>query len=195
MEKKIELFAICGRSGSGKDTILKGVMQDMCGDLFHRIINCTTRPIREGETPDQDYHFMTDIDFRLLDNDDRFIETTTFNNWHYGTLIDDLDKDKINIGVFNPKSIYQLKQLQNIDLTVFYAMITDKMCLTRLMDREPNPDYKEICRRFLADKEDFEYFENSHIIDWKFFNHTRADLNQAVRNIIQLGLDKSNKIY
>ena len=31
-----------------------------------------------------------------------------------GIPIDGVDKDKINIGVFNPKSIYQLNQLQTV---------------------------------------------------------------------------------
>lgn len=35
----------------------------------------------------------------------KWIEFTCFNNWWYGTSIDALVKDKINIGIFSPKAI------------------------------------------------------------------------------------------
>jgi len=33
------------------------------------------------------------------------LEATIFNNWCYGTSIDNLDINAINIGVFNPEGI------------------------------------------------------------------------------------------
>jgi hypothetical protein len=35
----------------------------------------------------------------------KWIEFTCFNSWWYGTSIDALTKDKINIGIFSPKAI------------------------------------------------------------------------------------------
>jgi hypothetical protein len=37
------------------------------------------------------------------------LEATVFNNWCYGTSIKNLDKDALNIGVFNPEGVEILR--------------------------------------------------------------------------------------
>ena len=43
-----KVIALIGEAGSGKDTIMQGVLK-RCPTQFHEIISCTTRPIREGK--------------------------------------------------------------------------------------------------------------------------------------------------
>ena len=45
----------------------------------------------------------------------KWIEFSCFNNWWYGTSIDALTKDKINVGVFSPNSIKQLLENDEIN--------------------------------------------------------------------------------
>lgn len=151
-KNKIIIIALFGPAGSGKDFI-----QDRSAEVLdlHKIVSCTTRPPREGEKHGIAYHFLDLYDFARKVDKKEMLETTCFRNWYYGTSIDALSEDKINIGVFNVQGIKNL--LQDSRLLVFPVFIqcADKIRLERQLDREKNPDCIEICRRFLTDKEDF----------------------------------------
>ena len=71
-----------GASASGKSTLENQLLEsdDVC-----RIISTTTRDMRSGEVADVNYHFITFREFIELDNDDQFIQTTSFANNFYGT--------------------------------------------------------------------------------------------------------------
>lgn len=91
----------------------------------------------------------------------QLLEYTCFNGWYYGTYINELKPNKINIGVFNPQGIRNL--LKNIDdnfeVLPVWIQASDKHRLLRSLKREFSPDCTEICRRFLADKKDFSNIE------------------------------------
>ena len=48
---KKQVIAICGKSGSGKDTIMKEILKRY-PNFFKPIVSYTTRPRREHETED-----------------------------------------------------------------------------------------------------------------------------------------------
>lgn len=149
------IFAIIGEAGTGKDYFLRKVV-DTYPQLFHEIISCTTRPPREGEIHGKNYYFLKEKDFIQKINNHSMLEHTSFREWYYGTSLDSLSQDKINIGVFNPAGIYNLLQHhQDINLKVFRLKVTDKERIKRQLNREENPNIHEICRRFLTDEEDF----------------------------------------
>ena len=84
------------------------------------------------------------------------LEYTYFNGWYYGTGLESVDEYKINIGVFNPRGIQKLSaRREEIDLKVFLIDASDKTRLLRQLNRENNPNVKEIIRRFNTDEEDF----------------------------------------
>lgn len=57
------IFCVMGKSASGKDTIYNKILQDD-SLMLSRIIPYTTRPIRDGETQDKDYHFCNEEDVK-----------------------------------------------------------------------------------------------------------------------------------
>ena len=61
---------LCGKSGSGKDTILKR----LCKRGFTPIVSLTSRPIREGETNGVEYNFVSRELFESLIRDKKLIE-------------------------------------------------------------------------------------------------------------------------
>lgn len=149
---KYKIIALFGESGSGKDTVLK----ELCrGKEYNKIISVTTRPIREKELQGVDYDFVDSIGFaeKLLSGD--LIEATSFRDWFYGTDIKSLNKEKINVGVFNIASIECLLEDNRLKVYPIYLYSSNKTRLLRSLEREINPDCEEICRRFLADKKDF----------------------------------------
>ena len=126
---------------------------------MHKIIPYTTRPKREKEVNDKDYHFISNEIFNKMKEAETFLETTCFNNWNYGTSIKDLDINKINIGVFNPQGIQNIFDhfyANQIIILPIQIYANNKIRLIRSLHREQNPNCKEICRRFLTDEEDFE---------------------------------------
>ena len=151
---KYKIIALCGKAGSGKDTVLRHIVST-APERFNEIISCTTRPMREGEVEGVNYFFLTDEEFQRMESRGEMLETTEFNGWRYGTGLFTLEKEKINVGVFNPAGLRELRSNDAIDLDIFYIKAPDKTRLLRQLNREKNPDCQEICRRYFTDKDDF----------------------------------------
>ena len=152
--EKYKVVALFGESGSGKDTIQNAIVS-ACADM-NKIISCTTRPKRDYERDGIDYHYLTTEKFAEKVLNGEMLEATEFNNWFYGTDINQLKEDKINIGVFSITSIECLLEDNKLDVYPVLIDASDKVRLIRTLNREENPDCKEICRRFFADEQDFD---------------------------------------
>ena len=145
---KIIVVAFVGKSGAGKDYCMKKVAED---NNWHIIVSSTTRPKRDYEVEGVDYHFLTEKEFAAA----CFLETASFNGWHYGTRYEDLDPDNVNVGVFNPTGLKSLAAQDDINLKIVYVKASDKTRLLRQLNREEEPNVKEIIRRFGTDEADF----------------------------------------
>ena len=151
---KVKLIALFGESGAGKDTIQHWLESEFSN--MHGLVSYTTRPPRDYEVEGKEYHFTTKENFKKLIAENKILEYTIFNWWYYGTCIDNLKKDMINVGVFNPEGIRKLlKHSEKIDILPVWIQASGKNRLLRSLYREINPDCTEICRRFLADQDDF----------------------------------------
>lgn len=169
---KIKIIALFGKSGAGKDTIQNIMLQK--SDKYHKIISCTTRPKREYEQDGVDYHFIDEKEFTLKTLNGSMLEATTFRNWFYGTPVESLDLDKINVGVFNIQGIETLLEDERLDVYPIYVQASDKVRLLRSLNREENPDCVEICRRFQTDEQDFYNIP---------FEYEVLDNNEEVENL------------
>ena len=158
------IFCIMGKSGTGKDTLYKRLLGD--GELpFERLVPCTTRPIRAGEQNGREYHFYTVDEFRALEKAGKVIESrcyaTVHGPWYYFTAddgqIDLALRSTLLIGTL--ESYLALRAYYGADRVVpVYVEVEDGERLQRALDREraeAEPKYRELCRRFLSDSEDF----------------------------------------
>lgn len=153
-----------GKSSSGKDTIYKLLLKREDLDL-EPIVLYTTRPIRDNEIDGEEYHFVDESKLRELENAGKVIECrcydTVFGPWYYFTAADDqvdLDKrDYMAIGTVD--SFVSFKDFYGEDKVVpIYIEVEDGIRLSRALNREMSqdkPKYEEMCRRFLADQQDF----------------------------------------
>lgn len=173
-----KLIAVIGESGSGKDYFVRTIVSEIPN--IRRVINCTTRPMRQNEINDVDYHFITPQEYgeRLVSM--RLIEATSFNDWFYGTDVEDLSSNVVNIGVFNPASIDILEENPKIDLKVIYVKTNDRTRLQRQLNRDKNVNVNEIIRRFQADQQDFSFLPDNVII---LPNESFTDLSASVATI------------
>lgn len=179
-----KIFYILGKSSTGKDTIYKEILKDKELNLKD-IILYTTRPIRDGEISGKSYHFVDENEYEEIKKSGNIIEERAYNTmhgvWRYFTVKDeniDLDKnDYLIIGVL--KSFVDTKEYFGEDKVVpIYIEVEDGTRLQRALNREKKPEnrrYKEMCRRYLADSEDFseEKIENAGIS--KRFENTDLD--------------------
>lgn len=156
-EEKYDLIALVGKSGSGKDTILKEMQRMTSPHSLHTVISYTTRPPREGEIDGVDYNFVSIEEMTKMILSDEVIEASIFRDWCYGTSLASLDNKKINIGVFNMDGISSLMECKSqINLRVYYIIAKGKTRIIRQLLREEDPDIEEIFRRYITDEDDFE---------------------------------------
>lgn len=78
------IIVLSGPSGVGKSTIIKKVREKMPDLRFS--VSCTTRPMRNGETSDVDYHFLSKEEFLRRREAGDFIESAEVFANFYGTL-------------------------------------------------------------------------------------------------------------
>ena len=155
-----KIFCIVGKSCSGKDTFYSRILALKQPGL-RPVTPYTTRPIRKGETDGQNYHFVTEDQLRQYEMEGRVIEKrayrTTQGLWTYFTLRFELDTDRLLITTLEGAESLMGYYGQPA-VCVVYLHVDDRTRLVRCIDREDcqeNPDYTEVCRRFLADQEDF----------------------------------------
>ena len=179
-----------GKSASGKDTIYKKIKEQF--PEFKTIVIYTTRPIREGEKDGVEYFFVDDKEAKRLQEEGKVIELRAYNTvhgiWKYFTVDDgqfDADENLLAIGTL--ESYVQLKKyFGQAKLVPLYIEVEDGIRLERALSRERQqrvPKYEELCRRFLADAEDFsaEKLKEAGITQ-KFANE---DMNRCVGEIIE----------
>ena len=86
------MIVLVGASASGKTEVTKVLAKKYD---FKKFITHTTRPIRQGEINDVDYHFVTKQKFEELIKQDYFIEYTIYNGNYYGTWKKEIDDNKV----------------------------------------------------------------------------------------------------
>ena len=158
------IFYLMGKSASGKDTIYQKLLEKRDLDL-QRIVLYTTRPIREGEAEGREYYFTDEQKLQTLQNEGRLIELRSYDTvhgvWHYFTADDGQIELKSYdyLGIGTLESYQKMKEYFGQDTMVpLYIEVEDGERLSRALTREKkqkSPRYAELCRRFLADCEDF----------------------------------------
>ena len=189
-----KIIALCGKSGAGKDSLMMAIFSHL-EKYLNPIISHTTRPKREKEIADKSYHFVSEDEFLTLIDENKMLETTSFNNWYYGTSIDSLSNDKINIGVFNPDGIMSLLEDDRIELEIYYITAKGKTRLIRQLNREENPNVDEIIRRYSADEIQFQKMNNIEcniMVNETFGDYTTIvdSICEKVRQYAEMDQDK-----
>ena len=157
------IFCVMGKSSSGKDTIYKKLKEEYKNLL--PITMYTTRPIRNGEHEGVEYYFVSNEKFNEMKCENKVIEYRTYDTVHGPWTYFTADDGQINIDKENYLVIGTLKSYQSIkeffgedNVTGIYVEVDDGIRLQRALKREmqeEHPKYEEMCRRFLADQEDF----------------------------------------
>ncbi|MGL5437853.1 MAG: guanylate kinase [Lachnospiraceae bacterium] len=157
------IYYLMGKSASGKDTLYKRLLQE-CPAL-RTVVTYTTRPVRIGETGGVEYYFTDDDQLEYIRQQGKVIEQrtyqTVFGPWTYATVDDgQINLEEASYLVIGTLESYrEMKRYFGQNVVVpLYIQIDDGVRLIRAIERErqqEEPKYTELCRRFLADEEDF----------------------------------------
>ena len=158
-----KIYCVMGKSSSGKDTVYKKLKEQY--KEFRLIVPYTTRPIREGEKDGVEYYFVREDRFCEMKESKKVIEARSYNTkcgiWTYFTADDgqiDLNaSDYLLIGTLVSYRALR-KYFGESYIVPIYLEVEDGLRLVRALERErrqDEPKYAEMCRRFLADEEDF----------------------------------------
>lgn len=152
-----------GKSASGKDSIYHQLMKAF---PFEKVVIYTTRPMRQGEKNGVQYYFTDEAAYQKSLAEGKVIESRCYQTmhgpWIYYTVDDGIVKrdgkpQYLMIGTL--ESYENLKSYYGEDMLVpIYLEVEDGIRLERALKRErqqESPKYKEMCRRYLADEEDF----------------------------------------
>lgn len=194
-EKQLEeamgkIYVLMGKSATGKDTVFKRLI-GMKELALRTVVGYTTRPIRRGEANGKEYFFVTEEKWQSLKEENKVIESRTYHtvvgDWHYFTVDDgqiDLNgQDYLFISTLS--GFEQLKKYYGEDVVLpLYIEVDDDQRLWRSISRErrqAKPNYDEVCRRFLADQQDFCEEEIARVGVNKRYRNT--DLEECVKAV------------
>ena len=167
-----KIFCIMGKSSSGKDTLYQLLLKK---EELHlsRVIPYTTRPRRR------------------LEEEGKIIELRSYDTvhgiWKYFTADDgQICLEKNNYIIIATLEAYEKMLLffgKGVMVPI-YVEVEDGIRLQRALDREKlqdQPKYAELCRRFLADTEDFSEEKLLHAnIKKRFYNETLENTCQEI---------------
>lgn len=180
-----------GKSATGKDTIFKR-LKETEGLHLKTVVNYTTRPIREGEKNGVEYFFVDDNRLKDMKERDKVIEHRSYNTihgvWNYFTVddgqIDLLQSHYLMIGTL--ESYAQIRRYYGIEnVYPIYIEVEDRIRIRRALTREQKqkiPKFAELCRRYLADEEDFSEKNIEALGIVKKYNN--IDINICIQQII-----------
>lgn len=153
---KNEKVIILGKSGSGKDFLLRRLSEKG----LKSCLKWTTRPKRKFEKQGITYNFVDDSEFLQSINENKFLTYQEFEvtpeysdpeKWYYGITMDEFESSQVLI--MTPGEFDDVSEEQRKSCFVVYLDIDRKVRESRLHTREDKND--SIKRRLDSDEIDF----------------------------------------
>ena len=190
------IYYLLGKSATGKDTLYKEILKRR--PKLRTVTMYTTRPIREGETDGVEYFFTGREELERQLASGKVIESSTYQTiagpWTYYTV------DDWQFNVADDESCLMIVTLESYEkmctyfesgkMVPVYIEVPDGIRLLRAVKREENqkkPNYREVCRRYLADEKDFSEENLERLGVTKRYQNT--DMEICVEEILR-DLDK-----
>lgn len=177
-----KILILSGPTGSGESTLTKELSLKF--PKFKRLITATSRNIRSGEIPGEDYYFFTKEEFLKEIEKGNIIEYTYIENrdTYYGSYKPDLEKKLLEgyviVNVDHVGVQYYKKNYGAI--AIFIRPDSIESIKTRLKKRNPEMTDEEIALRL--DNAKSEIKNEEHFYDFKIINRDNC-LNEALTEL------------
>ena len=181
-------------SGAGKTTLVNLLSQK---DNFEISISHTTRQPRPNETPNKDYYFINDDEFKRLINNQEFLEYAKVFENYYGTtrtpVIDKLNKNKNVLFDIDWQGADQIRNKRlDYKLISFFILPPSKEIL---FERLSNRDMKD---KLIAE-ERMKQFERDMLhwinYDYVVINENLEECYFKIQNLINAEINNGSKDY
>lgn len=190
------IYYLLGKSATGKDTLYKEILKRR--PKLRTVTMYTTRPIREGETDGVEYFFTGREELERQLASGKVIESRIYQTiagpWTYYTVDDgqfDVADDESCLMIGTLESYEKMcAYFEAGKMVPVYIEVPDGIRLLRAVKREENqkkPNYREVCRRYLADEKDFSEENLERLGVTKRYQNT--DMEICVEEILR-DLDK-----
>ena len=190
------IYYLLGKSATGKDTLYKEILKRR--PKLRTVTMYTTSPIREGETDGVEYFFTDREELERQLASGKVIESRTYQTiagpWTYYTVDDgqfDVADDESCLMIGTLESYEKMcAYFEAGKMVPVYIEVPDGIRLLRAVKREENqkkPNYREVCRRYLADEKDFSEENLERLGITKRYQNT--DMEMCVEEILR-DLDK-----
>ena len=173
----MSIIIISGPSGSGQDSVIKGLEKKF---ELKRITTATTRIMRSGESQGNPYYFISEDEFKKKIDENKFFEyACEYNNNYYGVTHKEIERakksKKINIWKIEYKGVITAKKMMP---KIKAILITSPLNILekRIRLRDKNKGEKYIKERIDYTKE---FLKHKNIYDYKIINK-EGKLNETI---------------
>jgi len=193
MERKSNLFIISAPSGAGKTTLVRGLIEQI--QPYHsieRIVTYTSRVIRPREIPGQDYHFISEDEFKQRIDQQFFIEWSNAYGAYYGSPRHELAKLEHGtslIMILDVKGALNVIQEHSTAVSIWVSPPDLDELHRRLMRRGSESDAQrearlKLAQQELADQEALKKFQHQLVnVD---YHKTVDQLAEIVKKSLQM---------
>jgi guanylate kinase len=176
------MIILTGPSASGKTEIAKilGIKYNI-----KKVITHPTRPMRVNEKPCVDYDFVDETTFVQLQTQHAFVETTLYNNHHYGTSYAEIGPHKVLI--VDPQGLAAFLKIKDPSFVTFFIQASEVTRINRMIMRGQDLNFAK--QRIAFDHTSFSQ-QSLPPIDY-VINNESVTIEVATDTIHQLYLQKT----
>ena len=188
------MIVLSSPSGAGKTTLSKILSKQ---NNYYISVSHATRKPRINEIDSQDYHFVSEEEFKSLIKNNEFLEYAKVFNNYYGTVkspvINNLDKGKKLIFDIDWQGTEQIKEkkLQYKLITFFILPPSKKVLFERLSNRDMK-DKLIVEERMKKFSKDVLHWNN---YDYVVINDNLENCYNEVNHLIKSEIEKFNNSY
>lgn len=177
------LFVISGPSAVGKSTVAQEILK--LNKKISRVVTCTTRKIRSGETNGVDYNFMSVDEFLKRKSNDEFIECSNVYGNYYGILLASIlekisEKGSAALLVINWEGFLKIKKAIPEKVYGIFLIPPSMSELENRMRKRSTESEEDIKKRMDAAAEDMSH-EKEFDISVK-----NVSIDQASKEILEI---------
>ena len=181
-------------SGAGKTTLIKLLSEQ---ENFKISISHTTRQPRPNETPNKDYFFINDDEFKRLINNQEFLEYAKVFNNYYGTsrtpVIDKLNKGKNVLFDIDWQGADQIKNKKlDYKLITFFILPPSREILFERLSNRDMKDKLIVEERMKQFDRDVLHWIN---YDYVVINDNLDECYSKIRKLINAEINNGSKDY
>lgn len=160
-----KLYVITGPSGVGKTTVAMKLIEQI--PHLKKLVTCTTRPKREGEKQDVDYHFLTEDLFKQMRERGELFEWDEHYGAFYGNRTAELEElfaagfDVLMVvDVHGARTI----KLNRPDAFVLFLTVDSLSALEERIRSRGHVSDEELAKRMDRVREEMNFASEAHLV-------------------------------